>query len=86
MGEQLNEQGEESVIENFEEQFVPVDATSPTAASLVASSATGPKTARCKHCGLLISREVEEIEMHMSSCVAVSSKASSQITGDNCRI
>ena len=78
----VNEQGEESVIENFDEQFVPVD-TQPSATTVTSAGLCDMvKTARCKTCGLLISREVEEIEMHMATCGSGFDSAGSPKAGD----
>jgi hypothetical protein len=54
--------------------------STPTTASNTSSPATtseatssAPKTARCKRCGLLISRSMEAIEAHMEECGSVNS-------------
>jgi hypothetical protein len=49
--------------------------TATTATNSSASDATSsaPKTARCKRCGLLISRSMEAIEAHMEECGSVNS-------------
>lgn len=63
------------------DQFVP--SSSPMPGSYVAGAMAGaaapsasssqPKTARCKRCGLLISRSMEAIEAHMEECGSVNS-------------
>jgi hypothetical protein len=93
IGEGVDEQGNESVLETVDEQFIPVEGTlSPTAANTTttATSTTTTahqnKTARCKTCGILISREVEEIELHMATCGVFSdSSKTMQVGASNSR-
>ena len=50
-----------------------------------AATSSAPKTARCKRCGLLISRSMEAIEAHMEECGSVNSphgRNNSTVTGN----
>lgn len=64
MGEDVNEQGEETVEENYDSMFVLDHAQSPNGAA----AKGGLRTARCKGCGELISREIDAIDSHMTEC------------------
>ena len=48
-------------------------ATGSSGSTTTEATSTAPKTARCKRCGLLISRSMEAIETHMEECGSVNS-------------
>lgn len=48
---------------------------SPNPKEITASGGANAKTARCKSCGLLISRDMEAIEAHMEECAKTNSTA-----------
>jgi hypothetical protein len=55
--------------------------SSPSRPSPAPASAASAKTARCKSCGLMISRDMEAIEAHMEECAKTHSKGEKPAPG-----